>query len=174
MGGAAVRVQVCACVCVAPLASRAVAGRGICCAPCVEKRTKATRHVPRDAGKLVGLTRYTAFEAGEGGGGEGSGGGGYCILNGGGGDGEGGGGRGGPHGHCEFEGQTSVEEVTPNQRHDWLRERAPEPVLQAEMKLEILPHPGTATARVCAQPPKLSNRVSEFPAARTDNRWNGH
>ena len=95
-------------------------------------------------------------------------------MNGGGGDGEGGGGRVVPHGHCEFEGQTSVEEVTPNQRHDWLRERAPEPVLQAEMKLEILQHPGTATARACAQPPTLSNRVSEFPAARTDNRWNGH
>ena len=73
---------------------------------------------------------------GDGGGGDGDGGGGYNCNRGGVGD--GGGGdippRQGQPGRVS---QTLMASATPNQRHDWLRERGPAPLTQSLMNDEL-------------------------------------
>ena len=106
----------------------------------MEKRMSATRHVPRDAGKFSGRTRYTELSAGDGGGGLGNGGGRRLLLwpppkvsVGGGGAGDG----GGSDRPGQFGENSTVALRTPNQRHDVLRAFGPLPFSHAS-KMETM------------------------------------
>ena len=103
----------------------------------------ATRHVPRDAGKFSGRTRYTELSAGDGGGGLGNGGGRRLFLwpppkgsGGGGGAGDG----GGSDRPGQFGENSTVALRTPSQRHDVLRAFGPLPfshVSKMETMVEV-------------------------------------